>query len=429
MTTTATTITEIPSRVEVTTKWIDLHGWTYVQAAVLVLNKRAKRLGLLPVEATITGTRTKTTTRSTAWGMVAHTKREVEVTITGQEVKLNGWALVGRIDHLTADSAVTAAGPGYEDFDLRTYADRGCVCDHCGVNRQRNTTLVLANFEVGKVMQVGSTCVKDFTGLDRNPAALLDFFCCMGSVFGDMSNEDLNGGFASGGGSTTQWDHILDFLPWVAMTIRCCGWTAASKADDQNPATKFTASSVRDIFTNPTRGKERQRLEEEGQFSLPTKADNWQALRSIVWARNLDGASDYETNLKAVIDAGVLLPKHHGLAASAVAMYQRSVNRTAVVKKATSEVNSLHVGAIKVRQEWQIKMLYAPRAFDTDYGTSYLYTFLDVNTGALMKWWGSKQVDEMYTVGAVLNVKATVKGHGEYNGRKETTVTRLALIK
>lgn len=67
-----------------------------------------------------------------------------------------------------------AAGEGLvkvwtKDESLLVHARRPCACEHCGTNRRRVESFVLSNGD--KTIEVGSTCLNDFTGANFLPTA------------------------------------------------------------------------------------------------------------------------------------------------------------------------------------------------------------------------------------------------------------------
>lgn len=85
--------------------------------------------------------------------------------------------------------------------------------------------------------------------------------------------------------------------------------------------------------------------------------------------------------------------------------------------------NSVHVGEEKERIE---TTLTVNRVFpkETNFGVTYIYHMNDPN-GNYFVWFASTAALE---VGETYDVKATVKQHSEFNGVKQTVVTRVKPI-
>ena len=54
-------------------------------------------------------------------------------------------------------------GPSAEDVPKKYWSLEENQCDHCSTMRSRKTFLILRNFETGEILQVGKTCVKEYT--------------------------------------------------------------------------------------------------------------------------------------------------------------------------------------------------------------------------------------------------------------------------
>lgn len=59
--------------------------------------------------------------------------------------------------------------------------------------------------------------------------------------------------------------------------------------------------------------------------------------------------------------------------------------------------------------------------FDGAYGYTHIYTFLSEDKHVLV-WFSTKDIN--VEVGQIVNIRGTVKGHKEYNGTKQTIITR-----
>jgi len=59
--------------------------------------------------------------------------------------------------------------------------------------------------------------------------------------------------------------------------------------------------------------------------------------------------------------------------------------------------------------------------FDGAYGYTHIYTFLSADKHVLV-WFSTKDID--VEIGQIVNIRGTVKGHKEYNGTKQTIITR-----
>lgn len=92
-----------------------------------------------------------------------HGERTVTVRAWGETPKFAGYELIAVIEDLHEPMRQVRGVPGHEaelTDDLWMTDDH---CDHCSANRRRHSVIVLRH-ESGQVVQVGTSCVKDFLG-------------------------------------------------------------------------------------------------------------------------------------------------------------------------------------------------------------------------------------------------------------------------
>ena len=373
-----------------------------------------------------------------------------KIMVTGPEVKLAGWSFLAALDHLQDEKGETITiirkmPSAPEGLNLEAYRTAKADCNHCGHDRRRNSTFIIRN-EAGVTKQVGSTCIKDFTGLDRDPVTMLQLAADWVLLVTEAGDE------SEGFGGGERGDNCLSlktYLPWVAKCIREGGWLARKYADG------LGKRATADIASQEMFDKHNPRLpqKERDRITTPEPRDVVAAYRAIVWGKKLTPKpeQDYLFNLKALATAGYMTGKHFGLAASMVSSYQRSRDqlkrrlslRAGMNKDATS-------GTPKVRQDFRVRCLSNPRGFEGAYGTTFKCEWMDLDTGALLIWWASenayRSIDQAFTYrvkgeqdetvatnhpfrpGYETVIKATVKGHGSYQGWMQTTLNRVAVV-
>ena len=114
-----------------------------------------------------------------------------------------------------------------------------------------------------------------------------------------------------------------------------------------------------------------------------------------------------------------------------IAGYKRDLQKDAEERRRKAEQEkqgavSEYVGVPGKREDFTITLTFK-RAFGSDYGVKYLQKFVDA-TGNVVVWWGTNNVAAATVIGNTYTFKATVKSHEEYNGCKQTTVTRAVFI-
>jgi hypothetical protein len=168
------------------------------------------------------------------------------------------------------------------------------------------------------------------------------------------------------------------------------------------------------------------------------------------------GGSNYANNLKTLINNDGVDPKHYGLLASAPNALNRhreqQVQRQ-VEQDERDQYSNEWIGNAKDRLELTVTVK-AIRYIDGQFGTTALYTML-TDTNHVVKWFASGKGlgravnteregflgydgdgNSLYgpytqtewveaTEGDVFRIKGTVKGHDEWQGVKQTVLTRV----
>jgi hypothetical protein len=165
------------------------------------------------------------------------------------------------------------------------------------------------------------------------------------------------------------------------------------------------------------------KVEREYRDSLTiTEAHNALAEKIIAFVRSDDfaGDSEYVSNLKAIFAGESVTVKNFGFAASAIAAYKRFLGDVAKREAKAAAVPSTHVGDVggKITATCTVvKHL----ELDGQYGVTHLYNFI-TEAGSCLSWFASR--DQDLTEGDVITITGTVKGHGEFRGSAQTTLTR-----
>jgi hypothetical protein len=151
----------------------------------------------------------------------------------------------------------------------------------------------------------------------------------------------------------------------------------------------------------------------------PESGDTEEARAALEWARtelagrDPETLSGYEHNLMVATAYDSVPPENAGLVASLIVTYRRAQDRTRKAKQ------SQHVGTPGKRQEFTGLTVTRVSSFDTRYGVSHRYNFVD-GEGNVLTWLTKKRLEN----GVTYQGKATVKKHDEWRGVKQTVITR-----
>ena len=242
-----------------------------LQKKVAAMAKRAAKLEVEAPSVTVTEeTEVEEIKETVASGetVVTETRTWVYVVIAGSFPKLAGWVFLATLQHSEAgtiirripglaaqmrglveqgQSAKEASEELEAKFSLAEFRQAAPICEHCQTARARRDTYVVLRPETGEIKQVGSSCVRDFTG-GRSPAEVarvLEWTLSLVELAGEAEEE----GFGLGGGGRTVYE-TTEYLTHVATCIREYGWTARSASYSGTPTADCALSNLEDRRRN-----------------------------------------------------------------------------------------------------------------------------------------------------------------------------------
>jgi hypothetical protein len=371
------------------------------------LNRRAEKLKLSTVETRVVAYRPGYRMNSE----YVPAKHFVEV-LGGRPV-IPGFRFVGTVEHLEAGNILRMM-PGEEEPS--GFRHVSAKCDHCGKVRSRKDTYLVARESDGATLQVGRSCVKDFLGgvSPQQMAAALEFV--------KEIRESMSG---MGGGGTYMID-VASVVEYAACAARRFGWMSKTAAAARE-GSRSTASRVYPFLVPMDEETRKYYNENPNERLEPTDADTDVAAKAIAWALTQIGSPEtYLNNLgltcsKTEVEA---LGRDIGLLCSVVQAYLKAhgLDDAAKVKAA---VNSSYVGEVGKRMEMELKYVGGRIVGDSGFGTTYLHNMTDT-AGNQFVWFTSN--DLKMNGGEEFLAKATVKGHKEFRGVKQTMLTRLKIV-
>ena len=147
------------------------------------------------------------------------------------------------------------------------------------------------------------------------------------------------------------------------------------------------------------------------------------------------GVTDFDRTLGDILDRGSVTANQFSFVATVLPSYRKAVKRDAdyAERKAVEAERgkaSEWIGDPKARLTLTAT-IESVRALETVYGTSFLTKLLSEGENHLV-WFASNDPEGSYkhfgNVGDEVTFKATVKKHDEFNGVKQTVVTRCVAV-
>lgn len=369
-----------------------------LQEKIAKLSKRAAKLNLIPPTIEIIGQKDVETD-----GIIT---RVFTIELVGEAPTIPGWKLVAVVEH--GDTEVGNVLRTVPNMICPTeYRQANNQCDHCGYIRKRLETFILIN-DKKQYKQVGRNCLADFCR-QASAAEALCLWAEMYSSIGDLLTCATDSEFF-GMGRTIPYVATETVLSLTGRVIDVFGWMSKTKAwQSSNPSTASIISRIlfeRKLKENcPELYNVGKTISEKNR----TDADN-----ALEWIRAMrpqaESLNDYLYNCLVIASGETAQEKHFGILCSILPSYKRTLEKQ----------GKEYIGTIGKRERFALTV-QSIRMFQF----KTMVSMYDDKGNAVI-WWATNPPKE-FQEGAKVNVKATVKNHSEYQGGKQTTISRTVI--
>lgn len=274
-------------------------------------------------------------------------------------------------------------------------------CDDCNDTYNRKKTVILKNFQ-GEYRQVGTGCLKKYVGID-----CFDIISVYGSVT-ELVDEELHVEGYSNTIPNSMFTHTRDYL------AACIDVIKKDKAYHTSNEANSTAKQAREI------------VEDQSPINSYVEADE-----IIDFYKKLIASNDYENICcsgfdKDICNACITEYSRIGDGRVAYAYVAYTTLKNSIAKRKEEEENknkSQYVGNVgdKINITAKYDKCIAVR---TVYGLSYICIFVD-EKGNEFTWFTSTVAATDMVVGNIYKLTGKVKEHKEYDGKKQTALTRV----
>lgn len=275
------------------------------------------------------------------------------------------------------------------------------ICEHCNSNRMRNKTVLLQDAQ-GNIKQVGTTCIKEYTGIDGNDII---------EAYKDIQNIIINNNYLYVDNEQLykypKYANTIDYLSNCIELIKTKGY---NKND-----TKIDAWNNIVIDQYVTKNEEYKELAKQ--------------IIEYFMAHNFE--NDFMHNIKIYLSNDYT--KQSGFVAYAYIAYEKEIEYQNRQKK--ENAISEYVGGIgqKIQTELTLKNIHFYETSYNGYDTTIQNIFIfEDKDGNIYKWNTSNGLNDKkgnsINKGDKLTLKGTIKEHTEYNGQKQTVLTRCKVI-
>lgn len=301
-------------------------------------------------------------------------------------IKCGNYSVLAAIHHMDGGNVVNNF-TGCYDVEWARLAPR---CEHCGTNHDRKMTFIVGN-KNGETKQVGSSCLKDYSGIDPRLVA-------MGKELHDIIERDYDSESYYADGNhvyETAWDTINVF----ALAAKRVAEAGYIKSSEDNSNKSWLAAHANDNLTDDE------------------LAEGERIIRSLI-ALTVDEAVENGLNeVRSLALQPYCKSSMFGYIAYAPVAFKRFEDKKKAAEKVTE---SRYVGTVGEKWHGNVHDFHPIASWDNGFGgTIYLYSFKD-DEGNEMVWKASKGVD----TANVSILTGTVKEHKEYRGKAQTVLTR-----
>lgn len=305
------------------------------------------------------------------------------------ELKLSGWTLVAIISHgqdkFDQPANIVTPVDNMTEYISTDWHHISATCEHCSIKRRRNKTVMLRN-ENGDMKQVGTTCIREFTGIDA------------ASVIGayDELHAFMDSEVCYIGGTLIGIPRYIETVKYLADSI----------------------AYIREF------GYEREGVTAQKAWGsqLHTQKD-LELAAEIISFFGSDKWSSLSDNFYQNIARALAQPysKITGFVAYAPIAYEdllASLNR----QKQADDILGNFVGT--VGKKLDINAKYSTTyTRDTMWGIMYIHKFIDADNNVLV-WNTEISLDESIKNATTINIVGTVKAHITQYSANETILTR-----
>ena len=326
---------------------------------------------------------------------------------------LKGWQFVGTLNGFGDENIVASIS---EEHPIpERYRKMVGVCEHCTTKRTRKMTYVAYNEEEDRYISIGKSCLRDFFEIGNGPEEVANYAHFAGRIVeecSEWSDEDYDE-FRSNAVRYNFVD-LTDAIKLAYSFIKLKGFVSSTKAYHNG------MTSTKEMMNNyelELGSKDFGYVDIYNYLKEQKDELEVEARKVIEFGVMMRGDNEYVKNVNAICRQKLATQKEIGIIAAVTAGYIREEEE----RKTADNSTSIHLGQIKDKIIRTVK-LDSTKAINSFYGTTWIHNFTDTE-GNVIVWFSSNE--PKMEVGEEYTIKGTVKDHSEFQGIKQTIVTRV----
>lgn len=374
-------------------------------------NKRLTRAGMDNFKWNITYRDREVGDDLGSFGGLFATENVADIDIEYPEIKSPTHSFVGSMT-AEEEGMITRMS---SDTDLGEWRPRESYCDHCGTTRRRNATYIVRDRENGEFTQVGSSCMEGYLGVD--PANLFS-----------LSYNPIEPSYLASAGNfrPQEWKCDVRKSLALALVISNDGKAYKSRNDWFQGIPEHRSEDDLSTYSNVLSGL---RTVSDDHTDSP-----WIAARQKEAEKRLNSGeidkfindvmqspdkNEYMENLRVLLSGPDCRIRNLGSVVSAVTVYNRMYNE---LPKEAQLNEWLGAEGDKIA-DVKASVLSVTQTAENAWGKSNTVLKMVTESGHKITWFASNP--PTLAKGNKVEISAaTIKKHDEWQGKKDTIITR-----
>jgi len=390
-----------------------------LEGALKKLGKKAVKLGCVPPSFRVVAERMVDVSEDRKYPqMVAYSDLEITYEILAVA---GGWkflASIETVDRVDGVARNRVNGPGLDEQVAKGYITMEQKCDHCGHNRKRNQTYIVQN-EAGEVKQIGSSCLRDYMGVDPAAAvAGLSFDAAIKSIGED---EEVWGR----GSNAPRVMPLDEFAAATLSLVSKNGFVNAQAAELGNQVKTGNDVVTLLLDNNPKLADWRSKMAPTDEHKVQAAAVLQRLTDRILpsYRANPAALDQFSFKFGILLNKGFVGVKDAQLAAAAIYFESGKVAK----ENAGGEVKNEWLPGAAVGSKVEVKATISMvKGLETAFGYSTLVKFV-TDDGFPVTTFYSGNAQE-FNAGSKVTVKGTVKRLEDGKFGKQTLLTRVKVV-
>jgi len=341
---------------------------------------------------------------------------KVRFTLSTPAIAFEGYTFLAVVEKAEAGLVVKQA----TGMNLYGYSPENLSCDACGRAMTRQKTYLVEDKD-GKMIQVGSGCVKKFFGVQPEGLWAL--------TFDPIEREQ----------DSDRWTRLEDVKSEAVPTETVMAYALAASDGGE----KFVSRSAAEAYGNDSTADTVKSIistRDEGyaatmQAEAQKYIDNGEAKKLLKTLQQSDTSSDYGRNLSVISNGEHTRWKDMAILIGGLSQIAKEKRKAAKAAKEAEWPKAAPGYAAAIDESFAGKELKVRDVVHTVQDDPYSYYGGEITTSRVMfrdadnheiVWWSSKKIDVQ--PGQELKVKSgKVKAHKQFAGDDQTVLTRVKL--